>query len=312
MWKSSVLILSHAKKNSFRSLQYRHQSYFGSRGGNLDNVNQDVEKIAQVIDQSQSIVVMAGAGLSTASGIPDFRSPNTGIYANLRKYDLPYPEAIFEIDYFRQNPRPFNTWAKEFFPGVNYLPNKAHYFLKVLQDKEKLSKYYTQNIDGLEKLAGLEDSKVIEAHGTFSSAACSNCGEKYDIHELKEKILLDEDPVCRSCGGWVKPKIVFFGEQLPPRFFDEAELDCEFCDQMICIGTSLEVYPFAGIVDAPKHKTPRLLINSDLVGSFGARPNDAALLGDLVLNIEKICEKLEWTEDLLEAQIENELNLKDV
>merc|ERR1712179_854948 len=100
---------------------------------------------------------------------------------------------------------------------------------------------------------------------------------------------------------------------------------------MICIGTSLEVYPFAGkrklmvsilltiisiyflgIVDAPKHKTPRLLINSDLVGSFGARPNDAALLGDLVINIEKICEKLEWTEDLLEAQIENELNLKDV
>ena len=207
----------------------------------------------------------------------------------------------------------------------------AHYFLKVLQDKEKLSKYYTQNIDGLEKLAGLEDSKVIEAHGTFSSAACSNCGEKYDIDELKEKILLDEDPVCRSCGGWVKPKIVFFGEQLPPRFFDEAELDCEFCDQMICIGTSLEVYPFAGktkstvfilltiisidfsgIVDAPKHKTPRLLINSDLVGSFGARPNDAALLGDLVLSIEKICEKLEWTEDLLEAQIENELNLKVV
>ena len=82
------------------------------------------------------------------------RSPSTGIYANLQKYNLPYPEAIFELDYFRQNPRPFNTWAKEFFPGENYLPNTAHYFLKVLQDKEKLSKYFTQNIDGLEKLAG--------------------------------------------------------------------------------------------------------------------------------------------------------------
>ena len=128
------------------------------------------------MDEAQSIVVMAGAGLSTASGIPDFRSPNTGIYANLQKYNLPYPEAIFEIDYFkwvtatdyskhliiglltllisRSNPRPFNTWAKEFYPGANYLPNTAHYLLKVLQDKEKLSKYFTQNIDGLERLAG--------------------------------------------------------------------------------------------------------------------------------------------------------------
>jgi len=307
---SSILILNHVKNFGFGKLQLRHNSYFGTKGGNLESVNQDVDKIAQVLDQSQSIVVMAGAGLSTASGIPDFRSPNTGIYANLKEYNLPYPEAIFEIDYFRENPRPFNTWAKEFFPGVNYLPNKAHYFLKVLQDKEKLSKYYTQNIDGLERIAGLKESKVIEAHGTFSKAACIRCEEKYDMDELKDKILDDDDPICKSCGGWVKPNIVFFGEALPPRFFDEAELDCEFCDQLICLGTSLEVYPFAGIVDAPKHKTPRLLINYDLVGSFGARPNDAALLGDIVLNIDKICEKLEWTEDLLEAQIENELNLK--
>ena len=102
------------------------RSYFR---GNLDNVNQDINKIAQVLDTSNNIVVMAGAGLSTASGIPDFRSPNTGIYANLQKYNLPYPEAIFELEYFRHNPRPFNTWAKEFFPGVNYLPNTAHYLL---------------------------------------------------------------------------------------------------------------------------------------------------------------------------------------
>jgi len=305
------MILKQVKKYGWSDrLHQRHNSYFGMRGGNLENVNQNVDKIAQILDQSQSIVCMAGAGLSTASGIPDFRSPNTGIYANLKKYNLPYPEAIFEINYFRENPRPFNTWAKEFFPGVNYLPNKGHYFLKVLQDKGKLLKYFTQNIDGLERLAGLDEDKVVEAHGTFSSAACIQCNSNYDIIDLKEKILMDEDVSCKSCGSWVKPNIVFFGEALPPRFFDEAEMDCEFCDQLICMGTSLEVYPFAGIVDAPKHKTPRLLINYDLVGSFGARPNDAALIGDIVMNIDKICETLEWTEDLLEAQIENELNLK--
>ena len=122
--------------------------------------------------------------------------------------------------------------------------------------------------------------------------------------------MMDEDFKCPKCGGWVKPNIVFFGEQLPQRFFDEAEMDCTFCDLLICIGTSLEVYPFAGIVDAPNHSTPRLLINYDLVGSFGARPNDAALLGDIVNNITQLTNVLDWTEDLLEAQIENELSIK--
>lgn len=299
-----VSLLNFSKHPSYS----RCYSYFSK--ANLENVNQDINKIAQVVDEAQSIVVMAGAGLSTASGIPDFRSPNTGIYANLQKYNLPYPEAIFEIDYFKSNPRPFNTWAKEFYPGANYLPNPAHYLLKVLQDKEKLSKYFTQNIDGLERLAGLRDDKIVEAHGTFSAAACSNCKAPYDVEKLRDKIMMDEDPVCPHCGGWVKPNIVFFGEQLPQRFFDEAEMDCTFCDLLICIGTSLEVYPFAGIVDAPRHNTARLLINYDLVGSFGARPNDSALLGDIVQNIEQLAKVLDWSEDLLEAQLENELNIK--
>ena len=167
--------------------------------------------------------------------------------------------------HFKENPRPFNAWAKEFFPGVNYLPNKgtiftinnylsiffleAHYFFKILQDKGKLSKFYTQNIDGLERLSGIEEEKLVEAHGTFSTAACIKCRQKYNIEQLKEDILDDKDPACKSCGGWIKPNIVFFGEALPKRFFDEAELDCEFCDQLICLGTSLEVYPFAGIFD---------------------------------------------------------------
>ena len=142
-----------------------------------------------VLDQAQNIVVMAGAGLSTASGIPDFRSEQNNILFWMffsRLLSGPQVQESTPIckniifptqrrssnlttlgEHFwlwtppknndslkRQNPRAFNTWAKEFFPGENYLPNTAHYFLKVLQDKEKLSKYFTQNIDGLEKLAG--------------------------------------------------------------------------------------------------------------------------------------------------------------
>jgi len=271
-----------------------------------------MDQIAKVVDQSSSIVVMAGAGLSTASGIPDFRSPGTGIYHNLQKFNLPYPEAIFEVDYFKQNPAAFNTWAKEFYPGENYFPNKAHHFLSVLQEKGKLSKYYTQNIDGLERLAGIKDKNMIEAHGTFSSAACVSCHEKYPIEKYKEAIYDDINPTCDQCKGNIKPDIVFFGEGLPKRFFDEAEMDCVFCDLLICLGTSLEVYPFAGIADLPNHKTSRLLINYDLVGSFGGRPNDYALLGDIVQNIELICQKLDWSDDLAEAQLENELKLNNI
>ena len=127
------------------------------------------------------------------------------------------------------------------------MPNTAHYFLKVLQDKEKLLKYFTQNIDGLERLAGVKEENMVEAHGTFSSSKCIKCDKQHDIEKLREKIMNDEDPKC-DCGreGLIKPNIVFFGEQLPARFFEEAEIDCTFCDLLICIGTSLEVYPFAG------------------------------------------------------------------
>jgi Sir2 family len=105
----------------------RAKSYFGLTTGRPENVNSSLEAICETIAASEQILVMAGAGLSTASGIPDFRSPTSGLYSNLSRYNLPYPEAIFEIEYFRQNPTPFNTWAKEFLPGINYMPNKGLY-----------------------------------------------------------------------------------------------------------------------------------------------------------------------------------------
>ncbi|XP_068004584.1 NAD-dependent protein deacetylase sirtuin-3, mitochondrial isoform X4 [Melanerpes formicivorus] len=100
--------------------------------------------------ERRRVVVMAGAGISTPSGIPDFRSPGSGLYSNLAQYDIPYPEAIFELMYFFANPKPFFTLAKELYPG-NYRPNYAHYFLRLLHDKGLLLRLYTQNIDGLER-----------------------------------------------------------------------------------------------------------------------------------------------------------------
>ena len=190
-------------------------------------------------DEDAQIVIMGGAGISTASGIPDFRTPGTGLYDNLRQYDIPYPEAIFDLSFFHVNPRPFMTLAKELWPSGRFHPNYVHFFVKLLEEKGKLLRVYSQNIDGLERIAGVSPPKLVEAHGTFSSATCVRCGTKYaDEHlEVVKEVVLEGLllPRCSStslssiaasspspdsrCGGVVKPDVVFFGEALPKRFF---------------------------------------------------------------------------------------------
>jgi len=128
----------------------------------------------------KKIVIMTGAGISTASGIRDFRSNQTGLYHNLSQFNIPYPEAIFERDFFRSNPTPFFKLAKDLIPNVDkYKPNKVHYFIRLLQDKNMLHRLYTQNIDGLESLAGIRQDKLIESHGSFRSATCTYCNTRY-------------------------------------------------------------------------------------------------------------------------------------
>ena len=120
--------------------------------------------------------MLTGAGISTPSGIPDFRSPGTGLYDNLAKFNIPYPEAIFEHDYFQRNPKPFFRIAKQLIPNITKLkPNKIHFFLRLLQEKKLLHRLYTQNIDNLERLAGIRSDKLVEAHGTFRTAKCVKC-----------------------------------------------------------------------------------------------------------------------------------------
>lgn len=109
---------------------------------------------------------MTGAGISTSAGIPDFRSPETGLYANLARLDLPYAEAVFDISYFRQNPDPFYILAKELFPG-KFFPTIAHAFIALLDEKYLLKMLFTQNIDCLERKAGVPGEKIVEAHGRW-------------------------------------------------------------------------------------------------------------------------------------------------
>ncbi|KAF7593967.1 Sir2 histone deacetylase Hst2 [Aspergillus hancockii] len=242
------------------------------------------------------IVVMVGAGISTSAGIPDFRSPETGIYANLAHLDLTDPEDVFDINFFRENPRPFYALARELAPG-RYRPTIAHCFVKLLYDKGLLMKHFTQNIDCLERLAGVPGEKIIEAHGSFANQHCIDCKAEYPEKLMKQAIEDGEVPRCNQCNGLVKPDIVFFGEALPEEFFSNRSLP-EQADLCIVMGTSLSVQPFASLPAFCRDGAPRVLINMERVGGMGSRPDDVLLLGDCDAGVRRFARALGWEQEL--------------
>jgi len=220
-------------------------------------------------DKFKNIIILTGAGISTSAGIPDFRTKGTGLYDNLQEYNLPYAEAVFDINYFRNKPQAFYTLAKEIMPG-KYAPTLTHHFIKYLHDKEILLRCYTQNIDGLERLAGLDDEKLVEAHGTFATSRCIKC-RCFVEKDIIDKALMAGEPLqCskKKCNGWIKPDIVFFGEGLPERFHNLIEQDFHKCDLCITMGTSLYVQPFASLPNYVGKECKRVLINRERVGNF--------------------------------------------
>ncbi|CAE6915122.1 sirt2, partial [Symbiodinium sp. CCMP2592] len=178
----------------------------------------DLEGITRYIADKacKKIVVMCGAGISTSAGIPDFRTPGTGLYDNLQRFNLPQAESIFELRFFRDNPGAFYELAREMWPG-NFEPTPAHYFIRLLHDKGILLRCYSQNIDSLECRAGLPAEKLVAAHGNFDAAHVIDREPEVlvDINELKAALDKGEEgwqKLRAEKGGLVKPKIVFFGE----------------------------------------------------------------------------------------------------
>ncbi|KAM8939195.1 NAD-dependent protein deacetylase sirtuin-3, mitochondrial [Pelodytes ibericus] len=278
--------------------QYR---FLSDRGGsNEGDTPLTLNDVAYGIKQGayRRILVMVGAGISTDSGIPDFRSPTSGLYSKLKDYSLPYPEAIFDLSYFLREPHAFLHFSRELLPG-SYKPNTAHYFLRLLNDKGLLLRLYTQNIDGLERVAGVPQEQLVEAHGSFSSATCTMCLTSYPGKIFQDAVFKSQVPICSSCGGLIKPDIVFFGEQLPPRFLMHLA-DFPVADLLVVIGTSLEVEPFASLVYAVKASTPRVLINRDPVGPFqsGHQGLNVMELGEVTAGIKHFAQLLGWEQEL--------------
>ena len=146
---------------------------FGACGQKKNLPSTDMDGIAEYMKTCKNVIIMTGAGISTNANIPDFRSESFGLYNRLSKYNLPHPTAVFTLDYFKRDPRPFYEIARELYPVVaNAKPTLAHYFIKLLDNKGILLRHYTQNIDGLEDLTQLDESKTIQAHGHIRLFAC--------------------------------------------------------------------------------------------------------------------------------------------
>jgi NAD-dependent SIR2 family protein deacetylase len=200
--------------------------------------SEDLKTISELISNSNHITVFTGAGISVNSGIPDFRGSN-GLYSMVKKkYDLPYPEAIFDLSYFKKNPVPFFDLTKDLVKKSNE-PTTAHKFIAYLEEIGKINIVMTQNIDMLHQKAG--SRKVVECHGTYETSVCLKCRKRYKLNEIIDKLEKGSIPYCQ-CSGIIKPEIVFFGEQMPESFFDIYNNPPE-TDLLLVFGSSLMVQP---------------------------------------------------------------------
>ncbi|KAI5119048.1 hypothetical protein M0805_005914 [Coniferiporia weirii] len=237
---------------------------------------------------------------------------NVFVMANLARLRLPYPEAVFDISFFKRNPRPFYVLAHELAPG-KFRPTPTHSFIRLLAQKGLLHTCFTQNIDTLERAAGIPPDKIIEAHGSFADQHCIKCGAPYPHDKIKTKIEAQEIPICerRKCGGYVKPDIVFFGESLPDEF-SAGVRHLRNADLLIVMGTSLTVHPFASLTELVPDGCPRLLLNLDHVGGWGSRVNDVACLMPCDRAVRELCSLLGWKDELEELWAETDLSPKEV
>jgi NAD-dependent deacetylase len=216
-----------------------------------------LKQIANWIVTSKKVIVFAGAGLSTESGIPDFRSPG-GVW------DRYNPEDFYFQNFIASEASREKYWqmATEMYePMKKAQPNPAHLAIAELERMDKLDCVITQNIDGLHFKAGNSEEKVIQLHGTAIFVSCLNCKKRYDRDEIQERIRKGQKaPCCDDCGGPLKPATISFGQSMPEKETQEAYQRCSLCDLFIVIGSSLVVQPAASMPLLAKRNGARLVI----------------------------------------------------
>ena len=222
-------------------------------------------RLAELIGESDSVVALTGAGISVPSGIPDFRSPGTGLWDNVD------PMAVAHIDVFRRDPERFwHFYGDRFATLEDKQPNAAHLALAALERAGHLDAVITQNIDRLHSKAGSE--RLVEVHGTIDHSSCLGCGARYPLADVRARLAADPAGVPRcDCGRALKPDVVLFGEYLPGEALRDAEELAAEADLLLCVGSSLEVYPVADLPARTLASGGRLAIVTRSRTPFDAR-----------------------------------------
>ena len=234
------------------------------------------KKLQEIIDDSSNIVFFGGAGVSTESSIPDFRSAD-GLYHQQYKYS---PEQIVSHSFFMRNTEGFYEFYKEKMMFLDAEPNPAHLKLAELEEAGKLSAVITQNIDGLHQAAGSRN--VLELHGSIHRNYCQKCGKFYDVAYVKNS---EGIPVC-ECGGRIKPDVVLYEEGLDSHVIQESIQAISRADTLIIGGTSLIVYPAAGFIDYFRGKHLVVINKSATAREVGAELTIAAPIGEILGQIQ--------------------------
>ena len=233
----------------------------------------DIAQLTDLISAANRIVFFTGAGISTESGIPDFRSPG-GVWSKM--------QPIMFQDFVRSREARQESWDRAFSGVTGWTgasPNAGHFAVAKLINSGKASSVITQNVDNLHQDSGVPDEQVIEVHGNATYASCLDCGKRYELDDVKERWEKGEDLTCIFCTGLLKKATISFGQPMPEAKMALAGDEAEACDLMIVLGSSLVVYPAAGIpLFAKQHGAKYVIINRD--------PTEQDGYADLVLNTE--------------------------
>jgi NAD-dependent deacetylase len=233
----------------------------------------ELDLVRRWVDEAERIVVVTGAGISTDSGIPDFRGPN-GVWTR-----NPAGEKTATLSHYMGDPDVRRqAWRNRLeSPAWTATPNPGHLAIVALERRGKLHALLTQNIDGLHQLAGNDPGLVVELHGTLREVTCMACGERAPMQRALDRVRAgEEDPPCRTCGGILKSATISFGQALVPEDIERAQRAAESCDLLLAVGSTLSVWPAAGVVPRAKQAGARVVI-------VNAGPTDMDGLADAVV-----------------------------
>ena len=244
------------------------------------SVEGGAHELAALIRESESVVALTGAGISVPSGIPDFRTPATGLWENVD------PMEVAHIDVFHSDAQRFWQFYRPRFAALDEKrPNGAHDALAALEVRGQLDAVITQNIDRLHSKAG--SGRVVEVHGSIATSSCTDCRASYPLDRVGELFDAAGVATCACCLGKVKPDVVLFGELLPETAIADAQELCAAADLLLCVGSSLEVHPAAGLPELTLDAGGRIAIVTR-----GPTPYDdqasARLNGDVVSDLQAV------------------------